>query len=130
MDMSKRQKQIARLIEEELNVYFVKNRLTMMHGGMVSISKVQVTPDLLECRIYLSVFQIKDEKSILALFREKTGEIRRTIGNNMRHQLRSIPTLDFFLDDTLDYVYKMEAIFNKISEEDEQIGGDNKEETE
>ncbi|MET0242104.1 MAG: ribosome-binding factor A, partial [Flavitalea sp.] len=60
MQEGKRQKQIAGLLNEELNQIFQRLGLTMLDGGMVSISSVKVTPDLLEARIYLSLFKVND----------------------------------------------------------------------
>lgn len=116
MQESKRQKQVARLIQEELTFIFQKLGLSMMNGGMVSISKVSVTPDLLETRISLSLFQVNDTKATLQSIIEKTGEIRGLLGNKLRHQLRRIPELQFFLDDSLDYVFKMENLFKDLQE--------------
>jgi len=117
MEESKRQKQVARLIQEEMSVLFQKEGLNVIRGGMVSISKVSVTPDLLEAKIYLSFFQVTDADSLLQIIKEKGSELRGALGNRLRHQLRRIPQLQFFADDTLDHVFKMEALFKKIQED-------------
>lgn len=117
MQESKRQKQVARLINEELNVIFQKLGINMIGGGMVSIADVYVTPDLLEARIKLSFFQVQDVEAAIKKVFEKVGEIRGILGNKMRHQLRRIPELQFSLDDTLDYVFKMEELFKTINAE-------------
>src|SRR6476659_10339264 len=93
--------------------------LNMSDGGMISISSVKVTPDLFEARVYLSFFQVKDNEAMLAKINEKNKEIRKELGTRVRHQLRSIPELTFYIDDTLDYVFKMEELFNKIKKDDE-----------
>lgn len=111
---TKRQKQVAGLINEELNDIFRRMSMTMMDGGMISISSVKITPDLFEARVYLSMFQVKDTQATLLKFEEKNKEIRKELGTRVRHQLRSIPELKFFIDDTLDYVFKMEELFEKI----------------
>ena len=116
---TKRQKQVAGLLNEELNDIFRRMGLTMMDGGMISISNVKITPDLFEARVYLSMFQVKDTQAALHKFEEKYKEIRKELGNRVRHQLRSIPELKFFIDDTLDYVFKMEELFEKIKKEDD-----------
>ena len=115
---SKRQKQVAGLINEELNDILRRMNLLMLDGGMISISTVKVTPDLFEARIYLSMFKVKDTKAALLKFEEKNKEIRKELGARVRHQLRSIPELKFFIDDTLDYVFKMEELFDKIKKEE------------
>ncbi len=120
MTETKRQKQVAGLINEELNHIFLKMGLNMMNGGMVSISSVKITPDLYEARIYLSLFQVKDPALVLSKVEEKTKEIRKDLGTSVRHQLRIVPELKFFIDDTLDYVFKMEELFNKIKKNDDE----------
>ena len=117
MEESKRQKQVAGVIQEEMNDIFLRLGLNMVDGGMLSISKVKVTPDLLEARVYLSLFQVKDPQALMSRIEDRTGEIKRELGNRVKQQLRRIPELRFFLDDTLDYVFKMEEIFKKINEE-------------
>ena len=117
MEEGKRQKQIAGLLNEEMNIIFQRLGLNMLDGGMVSISSVKVTPDLLEARFYLSFFQVKDEKKAFQKIEEKHHEIKKELAGKVRHQLRSIPVLKFFHDDTLDHVFKLEEIFKKIEQE-------------
>jgi len=114
MQEGKRQKQVAGLLNEEMNNIFHRLGLNMMNGGMVSISSVNVTPDLLEARFYLSFFQIKDEKAALQKINDSQFEIKRELTARVRHQLRSMPVLKFFQDDTLDNVFRMEELFKKI----------------
>lgn len=114
MEESKRQKQIAGLLNEEMNTIFHRLGLNMIGGGMVSISAVKITPDLLEARFYLSFFQVKDVKAALKKIEDRHHEIKRQLVTKVRHQLRSIPVLKFFQDDTLDHVFKMEELFKQI----------------
>lgn len=111
---SKRQMQVAQLIEQEMGAIFQKQGISIIKGGMVSISKVYVTPDLLEARIFLSLFKIEFPEILLKEMQAKTNELRGELGNRLRHNLRRIPELQFFLDDTLDYVYKMEDVFKQL----------------
>ena len=117
MQEGKRQKQIAGLLNEEMNMIFQKLSLSMIDGGMVSISSVKVTPDLLEARFYLSFFQVKDVDSALKKIEDRHHDIKKELASKVRHQLRNIPVLKFYRDDTLDQVFKMEELFKKISEE-------------
>lgn len=114
MTEGKRQKQVAIEIAKELNEIFLKMGITMYEGGMISISSVKVTPDLYEARIYLSFFQVKDADVALEKFKSLSSEIRGNLGRRMRHQLRIIPQLTFYQDDTLDYVFKIEKILDDI----------------
>jgi len=117
MQESKRQKQVAGLPNEEMNSIFQKLGLNMINGGMVSISDVKVTPDLLEARFYLSFFQVNDTDAALKKIEDRHHEIKKELAAAVRHQLRNIPILKFFPDDTLDNVFRMEELFKKINEE-------------
>lgn len=125
MTEGKRQKQVANEIAKELNDIFLKMSLTMVDGGMVSIASVKVTPDLYEARIYLSLFQVKDAEAVLEKFKDLSSEIRGELGKRMRHQLRIIPQLTFYLDDTLDYVFKIEKLLDDIKKQDPNKASDN-----
>lgn len=122
MQEGKRQKQIAGLLNEELNGIFQRLSLTMVDGGMVSISGVKITPDLLEARIYLSFFQVKDAKSTLKKIEGRAWEIKKELTARVSKQLRRMPELRFYTDDTLDHVFKMEDLFNKIKKDEEGAG--------
>ena len=124
MEEGKRQRQVAGAIQEEMNDIFRRLNLSMLDGGMVSISSVKVTPDLLEARIYLSLFQVKDAKATMKTIEGHAWEIKKELADKMKHQLRRIPVLHFYLDDTLDYVFKMEEIFKNISEEKKGEGNE------
>lgn len=120
MKEGKRQKQIGGLIQEEINAIFQRLGLSFINSGMVSVSSVKVTPDLLEARIYLSIYNATDKKETLKKIEERHWEVKKELAARVKSQLRRIPELKFFLDDTLDHVFRMEEIFNKIKEEDEK----------
>jgi ribosome-binding factor A len=115
MQESKRQKQIAGLLNEELSSIFQRLGLNMIDGGMVSISSVKITPDLFDARIYLSLFQVKDITAAMKKIEDRSWEIKKELVSRVKHQLRSMPQLTFYVDDTLEYVYKMEEVFKKIN---------------
>jgi len=117
MEEGKRQKQIAGLLNEEINPIFQRLGLNMLFGGMVSISSVKVTPDLLEARFYLSFFQVSDAEAALKKIEDSHHEIKKELAARIRHQLRNVPVLKFFRDDTLDHVFRMEELFKQIEEE-------------
>ncbi|SKA10467.1 ribosome-binding factor A [Chitinophaga eiseniae] len=125
MQETKRQKQIGQLIQEELSNVFQRMGFNVVEGGMISIAAVKMTPDLLEAKVYLSMFQIKSPNEMLERIKDRMGEIKKALGLRVGKQLRRMPELAFFLDDTLDYVFKMEELFKKIKEDDSHIKGDN-----
>ena len=116
----KRQKQVAAVLEKELNDIFQRLGLTMLDGGMVSIAGVKITPDLFDARIYLSFFKVNDSVTALQLIKDKSFEIKKELTSRVRHQLRSMPQLSFYIDDTLDYVDKIEKLFKDIKSEEEK----------
>lgn len=120
MQEGKRQKQVAAVIQQELNDIFVRLGLNMTDGGMVSIASVKVTPDLLEARIYLSLFQVADANATMKKIQARAWEVKKELSERVKHQLRRIPVLQFYLDDTLDYVFKMEDIFKQINTGEEE----------
>lgn len=118
MKEGKRQKQIGGLIQEEINAIFQRLGLSFVNNSMVSVSSVKITPDLLEARIYLSIYNAQDKKEVLKKIEERQWEIKKELAARVKHQLRRIPELKLFLDDTLDQVFKMEELFNKIKEDE------------
>ena len=117
MEENKRQKQVGKLIMEELSDIFQREGMNIIDGGMVSISKVMVTPDLLEARVFLSFFQVKDRAALLHKIKERSWEWRKLLGQRIKNQLRRVPELQYFADDTMDHIFKMEELFKKIAEE-------------
>lgn len=125
MQETKRQKQIGQLVQKELSDIFIRMGFNVVDGGMISIAAVKMTPDLLEARVYLSMFQIPSPTEMMEKIKESTGEIKKELGLRLGKQLRRMPYLTFFLDDTLDYVFKMEELFKKIKDDDSSIKGNN-----
>src|SRR5436305_11948043 len=115
MQEGKRQRQVASVIQEEFNEIFRRLSLNMIDGGMVSISSVKVTPDLLEARIYISMFKVANEKTALKKIESREWEIKKELTARVKNQLRRMPVLKFYLDDTLDHVFKMEELFKQIN---------------
>lgn len=116
MEEGKRQKQVSAVLSEDLNDIFRRLNLNMMNGGMVSISSVKVTPDLLEARIYLSMYKITDENAALKKIENQSWGIKKELTARVKNQLRRMPVLKFYLDDTLNHVFKMEELFKQINE--------------
>ncbi|HEV7621618.1 MAG TPA: 30S ribosome-binding factor RbfA [Flavisolibacter sp.] len=118
MEEGKRQKQISGLLQEELNIIFQRTGLNFVDGGMVSIASVKITPDLLEARIYLSIFNAPDKKAAIKKIEDRAWEVKKDLASRVKNQLRRIPELKFFLDDTLDQVFKMEELLKQIKKEE------------
>lgn len=104
-----RQQRICRLIQKELSDIF-QRQTQQMHGVLVSVSTVRISPDLSVCRAYLSVFPSERAEEILSNINENTRSIRFELGGRVRHQLRIIPELKFFRDDSLDYIEHIDEL--------------------
>lgn len=122
----KRQKQVAGLLNKELSDIFQRLGLNMIDGGMVSIAGVKITPDLFDARIYLSFFKVKDNDAALKKIEEHSHEIKKELTARVRHQLRSMPKLTFYIDDTLEYADKIEKLFKEIKDTSSPSAGKEK----
>ena len=104
-----RQNKIARLIQKELSVIF-QQQTRAMHGVMVSVTRTKISPDLSICTAYLSVFPSARGEEILKNINANENTIRYELGTRVRHQLRIIPELRFFIDDSLDYIERIDEL--------------------
>lgn len=109
-----RQERIGQLIQKELSGIFQKMGLSNKNGGLITITQVNMTPDLLIARVFLSIFNIKNPPDIIVEIEDQKSEIRHQLGNKIRNQMHRIPDLEFRIDDTLDNVFKLEELFKKI----------------
>ena len=106
---STRQSKIARLIQKELSDIFLK-MTKETRGVMVSVSIVRVSPDLGIAKAYLSVFPSEKGGEIVETLNQNSKSIRFELGNRVRHQLRIIPELRFYIDDSLDYIENIDNL--------------------
>lgn len=107
-----RQNKIARLLQKELSVIF-QQQTRAMHGVMVSVTRTRISPDLSICTAYLSVFPSEKSDEIIKNITANEKTIRYELGTRVRHQLRIIPELRFFLDDSLDYIEHIDELLKK-----------------
>ena len=107
-----RQNKIARLIQKDLGMIFQMQSRNLFGGAMITVTKVNVAKDLSVARIYLSIFGVKDKESLLEEIRVHTKMIRRELGIREHNQLRIIPKLHFFLDDSLDYIENIDHLLH------------------
>ncbi|UCG27197.1 MAG: 30S ribosome-binding factor RbfA [Bacteroidales bacterium] len=107
---STRQKKVARSIQKELGSFFQRQGSGIFPGKMITVTVVRISPDLSQAKVYLSIFPSGNSREILKSISEKGKTIRHELGNNLRNQLRIIPELSFFLDDSLDYVQNIEDL--------------------
>ena len=107
-----RQNRIARLLQKELAQIF-QSQTRMMHGVMVSVTRAKVSPDLSICTAYLSVFPSEKGEEILKNINRNEKTIRYELGTRIRNQVRIIPELRFFIDDSLAYIERIDELLKK-----------------
>jgi ribosome-binding factor A len=117
---SKRQQKFAGVIQEDLAAILQREGANYLPNTMVTITKVRVTPDLAIARVFLSFFNNPNNQLALQTIKLHASEIRYKLGSRIKDQVRVIPQLEFFIDDTSEYVDRMDKIFDKISKEDRQ----------
>ncbi len=110
---SVRQNKASRLIQRELSTLFQREARNLFKGTMITVTVVRISPDLKVAKIYLSFFGVNDKEAKLEEIRSHQGDIRRRMGGEMKHQLRYIPELHFFLDDSIDYAEEINTLLDK-----------------
>jgi ribosome-binding factor A len=105
-----RQKKVARLVQKELGQYFQRESNSLSPGKIISVTVVRMSPDLSLAKVYLSIFPSENTEEVIRVITEKRKIIRHDLGKNVRHQLRAVPEIAFFVDDTLDYVNNIEEL--------------------
>ena len=106
-----RQQKIARLIQKELSDIFQK-QTAATHGVLITVSACRISPDMSVCRVYLSIFPSERSAEFLKNINANVKSIRYELGKRVRFQLRIIPELRFFLDDSLDYLEHIDQLLN------------------
>jgi len=107
-----RQNKIARLLQKELSLIF-QQQTRATHGVMVSVTRTKISPDLSICTAYLSIFPSEKGEEILANINSNNKSIRYELGTRVKSQLRIIPELRFFIDDSLDYIDRIDELLKK-----------------
>ena len=107
-----RQNRISRMLQKELSLIF-QEQTRALHGVMVSVTRCKISPDLSICTAYLSIFPSEKGEEILENINRSEKQIRYDLGTRIRHQVRIIPELRFFIDDSLDYIERIDELLRK-----------------
>lgn len=110
---STRQQKISRLLQKELADIFQKESRNLFLGKMISVTTVRVTPDLSLAKSYISIFPTDNSKEVLKQIRIANPKIRGLLGHRVGKQLRVIPELEFYIDDSLDYIDNITRLLNE-----------------
>lgn len=115
---TRRQQKVSSLIQEELSGIFQKHGATYYGSAFVTITSIEMSPDLLVAKIYLSIYNVKDKEKTLDSIISQAHEIRRQLGNKMRFDLRRIPELIFYLDDSIENAIRVNELLKGIDRSD------------
>jgi len=107
---STRQKKVSRLIQKELADIFLRKNNEFAPGKLVSITVVRVSPDLSFAKVFLSVFPSTNQDEVVNAIKDHTAKIRFELGQKVRTQLRIVPEIAFFIDDSLDYIDNIDKL--------------------
>ncbi len=116
---SKRQQKVSRQLQRDLSEIFQRDVPHLFNGpsspgAFITVTSVRVSPDLSVARIYLSFLATNNKDLLLDEIRDKGKVIRQHLGDRVRHQLRIVPELNFFIDDTVEYADKMDKLFSGL----------------
>ena len=109
---SMRQKKVSRLIQKDLSEIFQLEVRDVTHGSMISVTTVRVSPDLGIAKVYLSIFPATHKNEVFSEIQKSQPKVRMLLGKRARKQLRVIPELQFFIDDSLDYLENIDRLLN------------------
>ncbi len=109
---STRLKKVERLVQKELSLYF-QPLSTHYLGRLISVTGVNISPDLSMAKVYLSIFPSDTDSAVFKMIEEETGKIKYHVGNKLRNQLRKIPNLQFLVDDSLDSSARIDELLSR-----------------
>ena len=107
---STRQKKVSRLLQKEAADLFLRKGNEFARGKMISVTRVRISPDLSVARIYISIFPSDGQEDIKKGIQDHSPKIRYEIGRKVGKQLRIVPEISFFIDDSLDYIDNIDRI--------------------
>ena len=107
---STRQQKIARQIQKDLGEMFIRELAPLLRGTMATVMSVRMSPDLEYARIYLSIFPFEKHEEVMASLEANNWLVRKTLGVKIRNQMRVVPELSFFLDDSFEYIEKIDNL--------------------
>lgn len=107
---STRQKKVARLIQKEMAEIFLRESRNLFNGAFITVTTARISPDLGYAKVYLSMFKVADQKELLEQINGLKKDIRKRLGEKVRHQLRIVPELEFHIDDSLDYLENIDRL--------------------
>jgi ribosome-binding factor A len=118
-----RQKQIAEQIRRHFSMILASEG-SYIYGRdkLVTVSNVKMTPDLLIAKIYISVYGTENKQEVILELEDNLHRLRQVLASKVGRQMRRMPEIEFFMDDTVDEMYRVDALLNRVNEEDQNLG--------
>ncbi len=116
---SKRQKQVGEVVRRNFSMV-LQNEGGYIYGTqpMVTVTSVRVSPDMGIAKVYLSVYNVEDKQSVILQMDASNQKLRQSLANRVKRHMRRVPELHFYLDDTLDEMYRLNGLFNRLGKDD------------
>ncbi|MFZ1675750.1 MAG: 30S ribosome-binding factor RbfA [Saprospiraceae bacterium] len=111
---TKRQKQISELIRRAFSMVLMEEGSYIFDKALVTITSVVVSPDMQSAKIYLSVFNADNKQEVMAAVQENNHRLRLSLSNKVGKQVRRIPELQFYLDESLDEFFRMDKVLSDL----------------
>lgn len=109
-----RQKQVAELVRRNFSIILLEQGRYIFEDALVTVTEVQMSPDLLLAKVYLSIYNTDNKQAVLLMMEDQHQELRQSLGRRMRKQVRRIPDLAFYIDDTLDEMERVDKLFKRL----------------
>lgn len=112
---SKRQKQVSEVIRRNFGIVLQAQGGYIYDDAFVTVTTVKTSPDFGQAKIYLSVYNVEDKEAVIEKMSRNVHSLRKELAHRIRKHVRKIPQINFFLDETLDEIYKMDKLFEQIN---------------
>lgn len=115
---SKRQKQVGEVVRRNFSTV-LQNEGGYIYGTepMVTVTSVRLSPDMGIAKIYLSVYNVEDKQTVILQMEASNQKLRQALAHRVKRHMRRVPELSFFLDDTLDEMYRLNGLFNRLGDD-------------
>ena len=118
-----RQKQVGELIRRYFAMILTEEGVNIYgRDKLVTVTEVKMTPDLLVAKIYISVYGTENKQEVILQLEDNYPRLRQAISSKVGKQMRRVPEIEFFLDDTVDEMYRVDELLNRVEKEDKDIG--------
>ena len=120
---TKRQRQTGEIIRRHFSDLLMQEGSYLSDGALVTVTMVKMSSDLGLAKIYLSVYNTENKQEVLLTFQQESMRLRQSLAKRVRNKMRRVPDIDFYLDDTLDEMYRLNSLFDKLHD-DNQMGSE------